>query len=108
MDKTVTLTSDEIVNITSAIEDRIILLEDFISNHAYSHKAHKRLKEFKEIKAMDKTITLTSDDICVITLALLDKAMNIKNSAKICGITLSSQTLNKLASMQELVNKIND
>ena len=57
---------------------------------------------------MDKTITLTSDDICVITLALLDKAMNVKNSAKICGITLSSQTLNKLASMQELVNKIND
>ena len=57
---------------------------------------------------MDKTITLTSDDICIITLALLDKARNIKNSAKICGITLSSQTLNKLASMQELVNKIND
>ena len=55
---------------------------------------------------MDNTVTLTSDDICVITLALLDKAMNIKNSAKICGITLSSQTLNKLASMQELVNKI--
>lgn len=59
-------------------------------------------------KIMDKTITLTSDDICIITIALLDKAMNIKNSAKICGITLSSQTLNKLASMQELVNKIND
>lgn len=62
----------------------------------------------KQFKAMDKTITLTSDDICIITIALLDKAMNIKNSAKICGITLSSQTLNKLASMQELVNKIND
>lgn len=62
----------------------------------------------KHFEAMDKTITLTSDDICIITLALLDKAMNIKNSAKICGITLSSQTLNKLASMQELVNKIND
>ena len=57
---------------------------------------------------MDKTITLTSDDICVITLALLDKAMNIKNSAKICGIALSSHTLDRLASMQELVNKIND
>ena len=57
---------------------------------------------------MEKTITLTSDDICVITLALLDKAMNIKNSAKICGITLSSQTLNKLAVMQGIVDKIND
>ena len=57
---------------------------------------------------MEKTITLTGDDICIITLALLDKAMNIKNSAKICGITLSSQTLERLANMQELVNKIND
>ena len=51
MDRTVTLTSDEIVNITSAIEDRIILLEDFISYHVDSPKAHKRLKEFKEIKS---------------------------------------------------------
>lgn len=57
---------------------------------------------------MEKTITLTSNDICIITLALLDKAMNIKNSAKICGITLSSQTLERLANMQELVNNIND
>lgn len=57
---------------------------------------------------MEKTITLTSNDICIITLALLDKAMNIKNSAKICGLTLSSQTLERLANMQELVNKIND
>ena len=51
MSKTITLTSDEIVNITSAIEDRIILLEDFISNHADSPKAHKQLKEFKGILA---------------------------------------------------------
>ena len=51
MDKTVTLTSEEIANIKSAIEDRITLLEDFISNHADSHKAHKRLKEFKCILA---------------------------------------------------------
>lgn len=57
---------------------------------------------------MEKTITLSSDEISSITLALLDKAMNIKNSAKICGITLSSQTLERLANMQELVNKIND
>ena len=51
MDKKITLTSEEIANIKSAIEDRITLLEDFISNHADSHKAHKRLKEFKEIKS---------------------------------------------------------
>ena len=51
MDKTITLTSEEIANIKSAIEDRIILLEDFISNHADSPKAHKRLKEFKGILA---------------------------------------------------------
>ena len=51
MDKKITLTSEEIANIKSAIEDRITLLEDFISNHADSHKAHKRLKEFKGILA---------------------------------------------------------
>ena len=51
MDKTITLTSDEIVNITSAIEDRIILLEDYLSKHDGTSIAHKRLKEFKEIKA---------------------------------------------------------
>ena len=51
MDKTITLTSEEIANIKSVIEDRLTLLEDFISNHADSHKAHKRLKEFKGILA---------------------------------------------------------
>ena len=51
MDKKITLTSEEIANIKSAIEDRITLLEDFISYHADSPKAHKRLKEFKEIKS---------------------------------------------------------
>ena len=51
MSKIVLLTSDEIVNITSAIEDRIILLEDYLSKHDGTPIAHKRLKEFKEIKA---------------------------------------------------------
>lgn len=51
MDRTITLTSDEIVNITSAIEDRIILLEDYLSKNEGTPIAHKRLKEFKEIKA---------------------------------------------------------
>lgn len=51
MDRTVTLTSDEIVNITSAIEDRIILLEDYLSKHDCTPIAHKRLKEFKGILA---------------------------------------------------------
>ena len=51
MDRTITLTSDEIVSITSAIEDRIILLEECISNHDDTPITHKRLKEFKEIKA---------------------------------------------------------
>ena len=50
MEKTITLTSEEIVNITSAIEDRIILLEDYLSKHDGTPVAHKRLKEFKEIK----------------------------------------------------------
>ena len=51
MDKTITLTSDEIANIKSAIEDRIILLEDYLSKHDGTPVAHKRLKEFKEIKS---------------------------------------------------------
>ena len=51
MDKTVTLTSEEIANIKSAIEDRIILLEDYLSKHDGTPVAHKRLKEFKEIKS---------------------------------------------------------
>ncbi len=51
MEKTITLSGDEIYNITSAINDRIILLEDTIANHEDCPMTHKRLKEFKEIKA---------------------------------------------------------
>ena len=51
MDRTITLTSDEIYNISSAISDRITIIEDFISNHADSPKTHKRLKKFKAILA---------------------------------------------------------
>ena len=51
MDKTITLTSEEIANIKSAIEDRITLLEDYLSKHDGTPVAHKRLKEFKEIKS---------------------------------------------------------
>ena len=50
MEKTITLTSEEIANIKSAIEDRIILLEECISSHDDTPITHKRLKEFKEIK----------------------------------------------------------
>ena len=51
MEKTITLTSEEIANIKSAIEDRIILLEDYLSKHDGTPIAHKRLKEFKGILA---------------------------------------------------------
>lgn len=51
MGRTVTLSGDEIYNITSAINDRIILLEDFIARYKDCPMAHKRLKEFNEIKA---------------------------------------------------------
>ena len=51
MEKTITLTGGEIYNITSAINDRIILLEECISSHDDTPITHKRLKEFKEIKA---------------------------------------------------------
>ena len=51
MDKKITLTSEEIANIKSAIEDRITLLEDYLSKHDGTPVAQKRLKEFKEIKS---------------------------------------------------------
>lgn len=51
MERTVTLSGDEIYNITSAINDRIILLEDTIANHKDCPMTHKRLNEFNEIKA---------------------------------------------------------
>lgn len=51
MEKTITLTSDEIYNISSAISDRITLLEDYLSNHDGTPIAHKQLKEFKGILA---------------------------------------------------------
>lgn len=51
MEKTITLSGDEIYNITSAINDRIILLEECISIHDDTPITHKRLKELKEIKA---------------------------------------------------------
>lgn len=51
MDKTITLTIEEIANIKSAIEDRITLLEDYLSKHDGTPIAHKRLKEFKGILA---------------------------------------------------------
>lgn len=51
MSKMVSLTDDEIYNITSAIQSRIILLEDFISSRTDASYAHKRLKEFKDIMA---------------------------------------------------------
>ena len=50
MNKTISLTSEEIENIKSAIEDRIILLEDYLSKNEGTPIAHKQLKEFKDIK----------------------------------------------------------
>ena len=50
MEKTISLTGEEIANIKSAIEDRIILLEDYLSTNEGTPIAQKRLREFKEIK----------------------------------------------------------
>lgn len=51
MSKIVLLTDDEIYNITSAVQDRIRLLEENTSSYVVAPYAHKRLKEFKEIVA---------------------------------------------------------
>ena len=61
MEKTITLTSDEIYNITSAINDRIILLEETISSHNDIPITHKRLKEFNEIMAKEVHVILKGD-----------------------------------------------
>lgn len=38
---------------------------------------------------MDKTITLTSDEISSITLAIYDKVMNLSQAVLICGAELT-------------------
>lgn len=55
---------------------------------------------------MEKTITLNTEEICNIVLALQDKVINTRASFKVTGITMSEQTKRRLDAMEELAKKI--
>lgn len=57
---------------------------------------------------MERNVTLTSDDIAIITLAIQDKVNNIRLSAKVSGITLSETTERRLHDMLELIKNLNN
>lgn len=55
---------------------------------------------------MKKDITLTSDEICTIHLALQDKIMNTEATARTSGYPMSEQTKRRIESWEALINKI--
>lgn len=55
---------------------------------------------------MEKTITLTTDEISTIILALHDKVMNTEASFKANGITMSAQTKRRLDEIELLKKKM--
>lgn len=57
---------------------------------------------------MDRTITLSSEEVAIITLAIQDKINNTRISAKVSGITLSEHTERRLRLMVELTKKLNE
>lgn len=57
---------------------------------------------------MEKNITLTSDEVCAITLALQDKIMNTKSAFKTSGYSMSEQTKRRLQAWKNLITKINE
>ena len=57
---------------------------------------------------MERTITLTSEEVAVITLAIQDKINNTRISSKVSGISLSENTERRLHNMVELTKKLNE
>ena len=57
---------------------------------------------------MERTITLTSEEVTVITLAIQDKINNTRISSEVSGITLSEHTERRLRFMVELTKKLNE
>ncbi len=55
---------------------------------------------------MEKNITLTTEEISSIILALQDKAMNIRTSFKVCGIQMSEQSKRRLEAIELLAKKM--
>jgi len=56
---------------------------------------------------MDKTITLTSDEICITTLAIRDKITSLKKSVAILGENLTPMAQARIDSLKEVASKIN-
>lgn len=57
---------------------------------------------------MERTITLTSEEVAVITLDIQDKINNTRISSKVSGISLSENTERRLRNMVELTKKLNE
>lgn len=56
---------------------------------------------------MEKTITLTSDELCIITLAIRDKITSLKKSVAILGENLTPMAQARIDSLKEVASKIN-
>lgn len=57
---------------------------------------------------MERTITLSSEEVAIITLAIQDKINNTRISSKVSGISLSENTERRLRNMVELTKKLNE
>lgn len=56
---------------------------------------------------MEKTITLTSDEIANITNALQDKVMNITQAMLVCGMELTPNAQQRIENLRALALKLN-
>lgn len=56
---------------------------------------------------MDKTITLTSDEISSITLAIYDKVMNLSQAVLICGAKLTPNAQKRIENLKAIALKLN-
>lgn len=56
---------------------------------------------------MNKTITLTSDEISNITNALYDKVMNLSQAVLICGADLTPNAQKRIENLKAIALKLN-
>ena len=58
-------------------------------------------------KTMEKTITLTSDEISSITLAIYDKVMNLSQAVLICGAEITPNAQKRIENLKAIALKLN-
>ena len=56
---------------------------------------------------MEKTITLTSDEISNITNALYDKVMNLSQAVLICGAEITTNAQKRIENLKAIALKLN-